>query len=465
MKFIPCIVVIFLMACHAGGGSVVREIHIGTHHNNVLQIQIDAVTDDSAVTYVRYWADSAGETHALSSARTALSLRHSMVLLNIIPSAKYSFQIVSLSGEGEKKTSVYPFTSPALPMWLVNQFKSTSDSMSLLPAVFREGYMLINKRETPGVDYIVDYKGNIRWYHMVNNTGFKVTHFTKDQTVLSILGKNDEPTSYGSEILELNLNGDTVTYLPKGTGDLRYSIHHEILKNEQGQFLTLFIDSRIMDLRSVGGGEKDTVNGDGILILDHQGRKIWTWSVFDVVDPLKDPKLLTTRRDWMHANSLNFDKDGGFLLSFYNNGQIWKVDPRTGKVLWKFGKGGTFTMPGDCEFSQAHAVHINKQGNLMFFNNGVEKRRSEAYAIRMDEVRQSAITDLHIQLPPEIYNDRMGSAYMITDSTVLCCSSKRKITVLTNRKGVLLWDMETAIPPYRVEFLTKQQVSPWLTTN
>jgi hypothetical protein len=56
----------------------------------------------------------------------------------------------------------------------------------------------------------------------------------------------------------------------------------------------------------------------------------------------------------------------------------------------------------------------------------------------------------------------MGSAYLITDSTVLCCSSKRKITVLVNRKGVLLWDMETAIPPYRVEFLQKEQVRPWL---
>ena len=70
--------------------------------------------------------------------------------------------------------------------------------------------------------------------------------------------------------------------------------------------------------------------------------------------------------------------------------------------------------------------------------------------------------DLHVRLPPDIYNDRMGSAYMITDSTILCCSSKRKITVLVNRKGTLLWDMETAIPPYRVEFLKKQQVAPWL---
>ena len=464
MRYCSIFVILFITACHTGG-SAVREIRIGKHNNNALQIQIDALTGDSAVTFVRYWPDSAGESHAMVSPETARGISHSMVLLNIVPSTKYSFQVVSASAEGEKRTKVYPFTAPDLPMWLKNQFKYTCDSLALVPKVFQEGYMLLNKRETPGIAYIVDFKGNIRWYHMVDNTGFKVTHFTKDQTIVGILGKNDEPTSYGSEILEINLAGDTLTYLKKGTGDLKYSIHHEILKNEKGQFITLYVDQRIMDLRSVGGGEKDTVNGDGILILDHQGNKVWQWSVFDVVDPLKDPRLLKTRRDWMHANSLNLDRDGNFILSFYNNGQIWKLDAHTGKVLWKFGKGGTFAMPPDCNFSQAHAAHINAQGNLMFFNNGVEQRRSEAYAIRLDQQRQTATTDLHIQLPPEIFNDRMGSAYLITDSTVLCCSSKRKMTVLANRKGVLLWDMETAIPPYRVEFLTKQQVSPWLTTN
>ncbi len=464
MRYLFSMWVLLLTACRYGG-SAVREIRIGIHHNNQLQIQIDAVTGDSAVTFVRYWPDSLGVSRAYESPKSGFGVNHSMVLLNIVPKTKYSFQVVTLAPGGEKASKVYPFTSPALPLWLEEQFIATKDSLGLVPPVFKEGLMLLNKRETPGLDYIVDYKGNIRWYHEVDGTGFKVTHFTKDQTIVSILGKNDEPTSYGSEILEINLMGDTVDYLKKGTNDLHYSIHHEILKNEAGQYVTLFVDQRLLDLRSVGGGAQDTVNGDGILILDKAGHKVWSWSVFDVVDPLKDPNLLKTRRDWMHANSLNYDKDGNYLASFYNNGQIWKIDAHTGKVLWKFGKGGSFAMPADCNFSQAHAAHINAQGNLMFFNNGLDRRISEAYAIRLNEASLTAATDLHVQLPPDIYNDRMGSAYLINDTTILCCSSKRKITVLANRKGTLLWDMETAIPPYRVEFLTREQVSPWLSTK
>jgi len=447
--------------CKYTGGSV-RSIRLGEHHHNVLQIEVQAETVDSAEAWVRYWPDSVGERRALTSAVAPNGVQHTMVIYNILPGTHYSYRVVTSYAGKEQETKVNTFVSPELPMWLKNQFKSSCDSPALVPAVFKSGFMLMNKRETPGLDYIVDWKGRLRWYHEVDGTGFKVTHFTKEGTIVSILGRNDEPTSYGSEIMEISLSGDTVVYLKKGMGDLHYSIHHEILKNDSGQYLTLFVDQRLMDLRSIGGGARDTVNGDGILILDRNGRKVWQWSVFDVVDPLKDPRLLKTRRDWMHANSLNFDRDGNFILSFYNNGQIWKVDEKTGKVLWKFGKGGDFTMPDGCLFTQAHAVHINRMGSLMFFDNGVENRRSEVFAVKLDQPRRIATMDMHIQLPPEIYNDRMGSAYLVTDSIVLCCSSKRKMTVLANRQGVLLWDMETAIPPYRVEFLTREQVAPWL---
>jgi len=78
--------------------------------------------------------------------------------------------------------------------------------------------MLVNKNYAPGLAFLVDYKGQIRWYHMINGMCYKVLHFTKDHTVLSLLGRNDEPTSYGSQILEVNLLGDTILNLKKRPG-------------------------------------------------------------------------------------------------------------------------------------------------------------------------------------------------------------------------------------------------------
>lgn len=467
LKYLPVLPCLFFLllsgsSCTNNDGNIIKEIKIGLHNNNELKIEIKATTIKGAKLFAAYWPDSAGPAGKMTSAITAEGLSHVMVLTNIIPETNYSYQLTTISNGVKTLSKVYTFKSNKLPEWLQDQFKYNCTNPRLLPANFKQGFMLMNKRETPGIAYIIDYTGRIRWYHTVDGTGFKVIHFTKDSTVIGILGKNDEPTSYGSEILEVNLLGDTLMYLKKGQGDLKSVIHHEILKRNADEIVTLFVDKKIIDLRQVGGLEKDTVNGDGILVMNRQGKKIWQWSVFDVMDPLKDPQLLKTKKDWMHANSLNYDKDSNYIISFYNNGQIWKLNAATGKIMWKYGKGGTIKMPADYSFSQAHAVHINPSGSLMFFDNGVEKKQSEVFAVKLDEATQSASPDIHIKLPVELYNERMGSAYMIGDSLVLCCCSKKHFTVLVDKNGTVLWKLQTAIPPYRVEFLQSELLTPYL---
>lgn len=448
--------------CSGRPGRQVLEINIGMHHDNNLQVQLDLKTEGPAKAYAEYWPDSLGEKAKRISAMSPEGRQHALVLTDLMADTRYKFHVITVDASGQSTSKNYEFRSRVLPVWLVDQFKYSCADENLLPAKFKEGFLLMNKRETPGFLYIVDYKGRLRWYHTIDGKGFKVTHFTRDNSIISILGKNDEPTSYGSEILEVNLLGDTLLHLKKGTGDFTHTIHHEILKPDNNRIVTLFVDDRVMDLSAVGGGKQDTVNGDGILIMDRKGNKLWQWSVFDVMDPLKDPNLLKDRKDWMHANSLNYDLDSNFIISFYNNGQIWKLDRYTGKIIWKLGKGGTIKMPAGVQFDMAHAAHINPEGDLMFFDNGVEKHQSEVLAFRMNEQLQTAATRLQISLPKEIYNDRMGSAYMIGDSAVLCCTSKRHITVLVNRKGVLLWTLNTAIPPYRVEYISPEHLKPYI---
>ncbi|MGI8950998.1 MAG: aryl-sulfate sulfotransferase [Chitinophagaceae bacterium] len=457
--FLACICICY-ESCIDSSSNIIKDIHIGLHNNNQLRIQFDVTTIKDAEIYAEYWPDSAKNEKEISLT-SKKGLQHSLVLTNILADTKYDFQLYTIHDDKKLQSKIYNFQSEKLAPWLQEQFKVNCPMPQLLPANFASGFLVLNKRETPGLTYIVDTKGRLRWYNMVDGTGIKVTHFTKDKTIISILGTNDEPTSYGSAILEVNLIGDTLLYLKKGMNDLKYTIHHEVFKNDKNQIVTLFVDKRVMDLSSVGGNAKDTVTGDGIIVLDNKGKKVWQWSVIDAFNPLKDPNILKDKKDWMHANSLCFDKDGNYLISFYNNGQIWKVNATTGEIMWKFGKGGTFKMPPGCNFSMAHAAHINANGDLMFFNNGIDKHQSEVYAIKLNEVNQTAKTDMHIKLPQEIYNDRMGSAYLINDTTVLCCCSKRHITVLTNKKAVLLWSLDTAIPPYRVEFVNKEELKDW----
>jgi len=82
--------------------------------------------------------------------------------------------------------------------------------------------------------------------------------------------------------------------------------------------------------------------------------------------------------------------------------------------------------------------------------------------MKIDEKNQTSSIAMHITLPKEIFNGRMGSAYMINDTTTLVCCSKRHILVLSDRKGTLLWTMETAMPSYRAEFVRGAQLAPYL---
>ena len=455
-------ILVLLALASCSNNQIISNINIGTHGNNELKIQIDVTTNDQAQVYAEYWPEKKGNQSKINSPISKSGLKHSLVLCNITQETNYSFQLVTVQ-DGNKQTSkIYTFKSRKLPEWLQKQFKANCPKPELLPENFKKGFMLLAKRETPGTAYIVDYKGNLRWYHTLEGTGFKVTHFTKEQTILSILGTNDEPTSYGSEILEINLQGDTLTHIKKGQDDLKQVLHHEIIKKSADEIVALTVEQKIIDLTSIGGKKQDTINGDGIIILDKKGKQLWKWSVFDDLDPFKDKDLLKTKKDWTHANSLSYDTDGNFLISFYNNGQIWKINSKTGKVIWKLGKGGTMKMATDANFSQAHAAHIDQEGSLLFFDNGVDIKQSSVFALKVDEKNNDVKLDFHIKLPKDIYNDRMGSAYMINKDLFLVCCSKRHITVLTNKKGVLLWALESEIPPYRTIFIPEEKLKPFL---
>lgn len=259
--------------------------------------------------------------------------------------------------------------------------------------------------------------------------------------------------------MELSMTGDTLLHLQKGQADFTTNVHHEVLLAPDNHIVMLATVERTFDLTAAGGTAHDTVRSDGILVLDRKGHKVWEWSVFDALEPATDKEILHTRMDWMHANSLSYDKDGNYLISFYNNGQIWKLDAHTGKVIWKFGKNGDFHFPDSAAFDMGHAVHINAENDLMLFHNGVSRQQSQTLAFHLDEGNRTAAVSIRSPLPAYLFNDRMGSAYLVDHNSILQCSSKRNTVLLTNRQGHPLWRLRCSFIPYRAEFIPKEKLS------
>lgn len=446
----------------AGSDSTINDISLSrSSDHNSLRVFVAFSSSQPEDAYVEYWVEGQ-EKKVYTSAICSDQKEFNIALTNLRFNTKYQCRVVLDRKNGKVLSEPYSFSTQDIPDRLVGLYHVSDSNVPGLPLAFTEGAMLVYNRVAPGFMGLVDHQGALRWYHTINESGVKVAHFTPYQTVLAILAPMDYPTSYGNEILEVTLAGDTVFHLKKGEKDFNQTIHHEILRNDKNQYVTLSAEERVVDLSRVGGDVAHTVMGDGILVLDQAGKKIWSWSVFDALDPSSDKNILNEANDWMHANSLYIDKDGHYIISFYNNGQVWKVNSENKEVIWKFGKGGDYPLPDAAYFDHGHAVHINAYGNLMLFDNGTSVERSRSLTFSLNEKERKASLEKEIKLPEGNFTDRMGSSYLLNDRSFLTCLSKQNTILLTDDDGNKLWSMMCANSPYRVEFVPFSKSRPYI---
>ncbi len=445
--------------CSPCDGIKLVSVSDKTSSNNVLIKKMDVICNKKADIFIRY-REKGDTTSTYSTSVSPDKKEHFFSLLYLKPSKAYEYEIVSVQKEcGSTVIGAGKFKTKEVPPG-IQEMIMPAEIQPPLPDKFLNGFVLVARRDLPGQMYIIDAKGNIVWYHTIRDAGFKVAHFTKKGTILSLAAPLSYPTSYGDEILEISLAGDTVFHLKKGEKGLDKTIHHDIFYNSSQQLVTLTLEKKVFDLSSVGGAKTDTITGDGILVLDNKGNKVWSWSVFDVINPLTDPHILKNKADWLHANSLSIDTDGNYLLSFYLSGQIWKIDAKTGKLIWKLGRGGDFTFPKAGQFSESHAVHRTSDNQLILFENGISKKQSSVLTYTLDEAARKATLDLSIVLPINLYSERMGSAYRVGDTSILVCSSQANSVSLLGKTGEILWRIRTGFIPYRAEFIDRLPLRP-----
>jgi outer membrane protein assembly factor BamB len=96
--------------------------------------------------------------------------------------------------------------------------------------------------------------------------------------------------------------------------------------------------------------------------LDHVGLDESYKYTADVPGHVVDP---------YHLNSISVDRDGNLIVSMRNTSAIYKLDHRTGQIIWRLGgKNSSFEMgPGTATGFQ-HNVVVHRDGTLTVFDNG-----------------------------------------------------------------------------------------------
>ncbi len=402
-------------------------------------------TDSSLNVFVEYWANE-NKKVIFRSDTSWNSNNHSLKLTSLKPETEYSFKLILSNSRFYSESEIQHFTSHYIPVWLDNYYKPKENTVNI------DGKILIYQRKSPGVLVLIDSKGEIEWYNVFNSF-LKTARYSKNGTFLCILSDPGYKTAYGNHIIDLDYKGDTLVHFQTGTGSFNKIFHHDLLLDDKNNIVVLTLEEREFDLSSIGGKEKDIVAGDGIQIISRKGEIIWEWSVFDVEDPLVDSAILKDKKDWLHANSLCYDKDNNFLISFYKSSQIWKINSQTGELMWKLGVDGDFKMTNESLFYGIHSIHINNKGDVMFFDNGLEKEISRAVSLEIDEQEMTVKIVINAPLPSEFYSPRMGSAYLFNEKEILHCSSNKDKVVATDLCGNVLWQFETGGLTYRVQFI------------
>ena len=102
--------------------------------------------------------------------------------------------------------------------------------------------------------------------------------------------------------------------------------------------------------------------------------------------------------DFLHANSLAWDRDGGIVVSGRYINTVFKIDYPTGKVMWRLGgykaKRSDFTIVNDPlgGFSYQHSVRMLPNGNMLLFDNGNNRpdQHTRAAEYKLDWEKKTA---------------------------------------------------------------------------
>lgn len=430
---------------------IISKVALTQCEDNILRVNVTIDLKSAATVEVKYYKE-ADPQNVLTAKISPSSLKHTITMLFLQEKTTYKFFVKATTDKTWTTSKEYSFTTGSLPPWMP-EYKVTLNHLKSLP----KGYIHIAQKEGAGYLILLNYEGNIVWYEKLG-IGINVSSFDpKTGTFACIVGNNPDRIYAGSEIIIVDLYGK-ILMRRTNTSFANPYFHHDIQRLENGNMIVVNCVPKVFDLNSVGGKANQTVWGDGYTIYDPKGQKVSSWDVFGEIDPRNDPNILgigineanyPVVYDWVHANTISVDSDGNFLMCFKQLNQVWKIDSKTGKVLFRLGQNGNVAMDSKYITQGVHSVNRDKKGSYLFFDNGLFRRQSRALSFTVDATAKTSTLTQEIVLPKEYFSRSQGNVYMLDENQYLFGSAISQAIIITNTKGEILWNCSTSHVFYR----------------
>lgn len=439
---------------HVAPGKLMSRITSKVQANNALRVDVTTDFKDNVIYQIEYWKEDEPENKYMTKEKEGgVGAVTTLILLQA--ETVYNFRIHARSGNRYTESDVYSFSTDMLPSGVPTYTLQQDDLKKEL-----SGYIMLTRGDMqPGYITLLDMKGNVVWYENTK-LGVKVATFdTLTNTIYSIIGTDPDRDYNGKEILILDLFGNTLFHKDYEQLGKRY-FHHDIRRLPDGNIVFVNYVPEQFDLTAQGGSTDETVFGDGLTIMDENGNFKWEWDCFSEINPQEDPDIMgdvfgiQLRGDWVHANCVNFDKDGYFYMSFNWLNEVWKIDPKSGKVIYRLGgKGGNISIPQEGYTHGLHSLKLLDNNKILLFENGIYSHISRALIFTVNETNKTATLDLNVALPSEYSSPYMSSVELINGELLMFGSTFGQAVIFTDMQGNISRIIKSMHQSFRADYI------------
>ena len=314
-------------------------------------------------------------------------------------------------------------------------------------------YVFVAAKKGEGQDgpMIMDNQGRLVWFGEDRYaTDFKVQTY-KGEPVLTWWQGHIVAGHGEGEYVIFDSSYREVRRVKAGNG-YKGDLHEFFITPQDTALLTIYNETRT-DLSPIGGQNEGPVWEGIAQELDLEtGEILFEWHSLDHVGvgesyrhPPEDPD---EPLDYFHINSIEVEPDGNFLIDAKGTWAVYKVDRKSGEVLWRLGgKGSDFEMGEGTRFAYQHDARRQEDGTITIFDNGASPQvhdHSRGIVVDLDEQAMKATLVREYTHPEKPLATSQGNMQVLPGGNAFIGWGTEPYSSEYSKEGKLLFDLQFA---------------------
>ena len=219
-------------------------------------------------------------------------------------------------------------------------------------------------------------------------------------------------------------------------------IHHDYQRLPNGNTLLVkWMDlpkslvSKVKGGYHAEGDDPKSMLGDAVIEVTPDGEIVKEWKSWQQFDPKTEVLgSFYHRKEWSHCNSISLAPNGDWLMSFRLLDTIMQINPKSGKIRWKWGDGITNASQHDVKYATERTITIFDNG--CFRKNGMQYSR----VLEIDAKTKEILWEYADDPPFSFFTLMGGSADVLPNNNVLICETSKGQFFEVTRDKKVVWE-------------------------